>query len=328
VKCRSADITGNLISVDATPDDESAGLGIQVLNDEHWCVDVLPYLAGSDSIRVLDNTLSWEVDPNGAWAGIQLTWACGPGSKGVRVAGNVVSDWTGYGISMSECSDTLVQCNDLLANRMVTAQSGVVAPIDTTRALVVFVAIPDIACWLMALVLGVASGARSEQLVLSVSDWASIENGSGQARLLFHVSDLPEGNRIAVMHAELRLPLTGSAAARRYDLRLYPLTRSWISGDVDWYEGWDRPGGDVRDDLLSHCAADLARGPQSVVFDVRSAVVEMMNGDLAENGFLLTVASRQGEGIDSEDLDRFDGLGDGTLTIRYRKVSRKPALGS
>jgi hypothetical protein len=64
------------------------------------------------------------------------------------------------------------------------------------------------------------------------------------------------------------------------------------------------------------------------VFDLRSAVVEMMGGGLAENGFLLTVASRQGEGIESEDLDRFEGLGEGTLTIRYRKVSRKPALGS
>jgi hypothetical protein len=129
------------------------------------------------------------------------------------------------------------------------------------------------------------------------------------------------------MHAELRLPLAGAAVARTYDLRVYPLTRSWISGDVDWYEGWDRPGGDVREDLFGHCAADLARGPQSLVFDVRSAVVEMMDGDLSENGFLLTVAAREGEGIDSEDSGRFEGLGDGTLTIRYRKISRKPALG-
>ena len=168
----------------------------------------------------------------------------------------------------------------------------------------------------------------AEELVLPVEDWAAIGNGSGETRVLLHVDELPEGDRLALMHAELRLPVVGAAVSRVYDLRAYPLTRSWSAGSVDWEEDWEQPGGDYREDLFGRCQLDLSRGAQEIVFDVRPAVLAMMDGEFVENGFLLTVARQDGEGIQSEDLSRLEETASGTLTLRFRRVGRKPPLGN
>jgi hypothetical protein len=113
-----------------------------------------------------------------------------------------------------------------------------------------------------------ATPTLADRATRTIHDVATIDNGSGRARILFRIGDLSDLGPIVIKHATLRIPLSGDAVARGLDLRVHNLTTDWNPASVNWTNGWTRPGGDFEDGVYGGAVVDLSRGGTTASFDV------------------------------------------------------------
>jgi hypothetical protein len=156
----------------------------------------------------------------------------------------------------------------------------------------------------------------------NVVEFATMDNGSGAARILFKVDaavrDLED---VAIWRATLRVPVSGEAASETLRLHVYPVSRNWNAGSVDWNTGWDRPGGDFDREMYARGELALARGgAQELEVDVTHLLKEIVEAGMPAHGFLVTVNPADGEGLRLADLPRFGSLAGAELEIRYRSL--------
>ena len=177
---------------------------------------------------------------------------------------------------------------------------------------------------LAALALTVTS-ASADQATRTIHDVATIENGSGQARILFRVGDLSDLGPIIIQRAQLRIPITGEAAARSLDVRVHNLTTDWNAGSVSWTSGWTRAGGDFEYGMYGAGLVDLSRGATTAVLDVSSLLKDTYEMEVPSRGVILTADTNYADGLDASDLSRFANLGSAVVEVEYVRVSRTPA---
>ena len=158
----------------------------------------------------------------------------------------------------------------------------------------------------------------------SLHDLSYIDNGRGESRILFRLGDLSDLGHFVVTSAVLAFPVSGTAVERSLDLRIHNVSSDWNTGSVDWTSGWTRPGGDFDDDVFARLSLDLSRGSSSASVDVSGLLKETYEAGEVPKGYLVTVASRDAEGIATADLSRFTGLATATLTVDYVRVPRSP----
>jgi hypothetical protein len=187
---------------------------------------------------------------------------------------------------------------------------------------------------MMAKVLGLAvaavllGSAQAAELSRGVHDVTAIVHQSGAGRLLFKV-DLPRDlGAVAVKQATLRVPvrrLEGQIVPEAaLDLRLDPITRPWMAGAVDWYAGWERPGGDFQEDLFAN--ADVPLNRDGVVqFDVTMIVKEVLEKGMEDHGFLVTVPPDVALGLGADEREAFANIGGSSLEVRYRTTPARRA---
>ena len=158
----------------------------------------------------------------------------------------------------------------------------------------------------------------------TIHDVATIENGAGEARLLFRAGDLSDLGPIVIKRAVLRIPLAGAAVARSLDLRVHNVTTDWNPGGVSWNTGWVRAGGDFEDSVYGGVVVDLSRGPTTVNLDVSSLLKDTYELEVPSYGLILTANTNYAVGLDTDDLSRFAGLSSAVLEVEYVRVSRSP----
>ena len=175
-----------------------------------------------------------------------------------------------------------------------------------------------------ATVLGLVAPASGDRSESGVADVTVIENGEGAARVLFRCPPVHAAEGLAVRRATLTLSITGPSEARTVHLQVHPVTREWDPRTVSWESGWSRPGGDFDDELYARTRVALDRGATTAHLDVTSLVKEIVESGFVVDGFILTVAPRDGEGIRTEDLSRLEGLTGATFDLMYRAVPTIP----
>ncbi|MBZ0267738.1 hypothetical protein K8I85_06250 [bacterium] len=173
------------------------------------------------------------------------------------------------------------------------------------------------------LALLIASPALANRRSETLGSHAVISH-EGANRLLFKADGLRSMDSVAISRARIEFDITGATADRNLYLRICPVTTSWEAGAVSWEVGWNRPGGDFDERLASDVAVDLSRGTRKAVFDVTPILKEWIEADQEFDGFILTVQRRDGEGIGSDDLARFQALSSASLVVNYRKVPPAP----
>jgi hypothetical protein len=178
---------------------------------------------------------------------------------------------------------------------------------------------------LLAASLLVVATASADEATRSIHDVATIQNGSGQARMLFRIGDLSDLGPIVIKHATLRIPVAGEAAARSLDLRVHNLTTDWAPGSVGWTSGWTRSGGDFESGVYGGATVDLSRGGTTVNVDVASLLKDTYEMGIPSYGLLLTADTNYVDGLDAEDVSRFAALASAELDVDYVRVSRSPS---
>jgi hypothetical protein len=157
-----------------------------------------------------------------------------------------------------------------------------------------------------------------------LSDVAWISNARGESRLLFRLDDLGDLRNAVIGRAVLHLPLVGEVARRTMQVQVHPVLSSWDAASVTWNGGWERPGGDLHDELYVRRRVDLSRGEESLAIDLTLLLKEIVEDGMEAEGFVLTVPPFEGDGLSVEDADQFMGVGQATLELAYRKVPNPP----
>jgi hypothetical protein len=163
----------------------------------------------------------------------------------------------------------------------------------------------------------------AENSMGNVVDVAAIEDGQGNARILFHWSAPINAEHFAIGRAFIKFDVTGEPESRSIRLRLHPVTSPWGTADVAWASGWSEPGGDFDAEEMSTADIDLSKGASTVSADVTEIMKTLENGEIS-NGFLVTVDPADGIGLKETDLPRFDGIANASLEVTWRKVPAKP----
>lgn len=168
------------------------------------------------------------------------------------------------------------------------------------------------------------ANAHADDRGATLRDVAVIQNDQGAIRVLFRTDGLEGLGNVAISRATLTIPTVGVVQDRAVELRVYPVTRAWDPGSVDWYAGWDRPGGDFDEEVVSVARLDLRSAMPEAVFDVTGPMKEILESEMEADGFILTVAPTEGDGLLIDDLPRFGGLAAASLDIAYRKTPPRP----
>ena len=179
--------------------------------------------------------------------------------------------------------------------------------------------------WGVTAALLLAATAFADQATRTIHDVATIENGSGQARILFRIGDLSDLGPIIIQRAQLRVPISGEAVARSLDVRVHNLTTDWNAGSVNWTSGWTRAGGDFEYGMYGARLVDLSRGATTAVLDVSSLLKDTYEMEVPSRGVILTADTNYTDGLDASDLSRFANLGSAVVEVEYVRVSRTPA---
>jgi hypothetical protein len=177
---------------------------------------------------------------------------------------------------------------------------------------------------MIAVALLMATPTLADRATRTIHDVATIDNGSGRARILFRIGDLSDLGPIVIKHATLRIPLSGDAVARSLDLRVHNLMADWSPGSVERSSGWTRPGGDFEDGVYGGTSVELSRGATTANVDVSSLLKDTYEMGIRSFGLLLTADTNYVDGLDTEDVSRFANLGPAVLDVDYVRVSRSP----
>ena len=148
---------------------------------------------------------------------------------------------------------------------------------------------------------------------------AIVEPEMGAGRVIFRADISVEDESVAVRRALLRVPLRSIEISRGMTLRVHPVTRDWARGAVSWTSGWSRAGGDFEDRV--HGRAEVGPGRTGeAIFDITVLAKEILEHDVANRGFILTIDPGQGLGLPGEDLSRLGALSGATVEVQYRPV--------
>jgi hypothetical protein len=164
----------------------------------------------------------------------------------------------------------------------------------------------------------------AEKTNADVIDVAAIEDGEGNARILFHWNSPITAEYFAIQRATLKFDVLGEAESRVLRLRFHPVTTAWTAGNVSWSSGWSEPGGDFDEDIVSSTDLDLSKGEATVFVDVSNVLKETLEIGQDLHGFLVTTDPTDATGIKEADIARFEGLASGSLEVTWRKVPAKP----
>lgn len=175
-----------------------------------------------------------------------------------------------------------------------------------------------------ALALLAAPAASADEAILGVKDVATITDESGVSRMLFRIDGASEFSNIAIAGATLDLALGGESEDRSLRLQIHPVTTAWTRGSVDWTNGWNRAGGDFEDDLYGRADVRFDQGATHGYFDLTTPLKEIVEMGMEADGFILTLSPVEGLGIPSDALERFAGLDEATVTIRYKPLPPTP----
>jgi len=166
---------------------------------------------------------------------------------------------------------------------------------------------------------------QADELTGGLSGVSVISDGSGAHRVLFRASEVAGLTDVAVRRAVLTVPLGGSSEREMLHLEVCPVTAAWTPGAASWNSGWSRAGGDYDDELAARADVDLTVAGGAASFDVTPIVKELIESGAAFDGFILSVQSRDGIGLNSTDLARLQSLAGASLTVEYRNVPHRSA---
>jgi hypothetical protein len=137
-----------------------------------------------------------------------------------------------------------------------------------------------------------------------LEDVTVVNNGEGDHRILFRTSEMPFSEKTVIQRATLTLPYSGASEERALSLRIHPITESWRGFDTEF----DR-------DVYASAGADLNRGSGTDVFDMTSLMKEILEDGMTADGFVLTVASEEREGLSEDDASRFASMEGAELKV-------------
>jgi hypothetical protein len=155
-----------------------------------------------------------------------------------------------------------------------------------------------------------------------VVDVASILDGEGHARILFHWDSPIDAEHFAIRRALLKFEVAGQPEPRVLRVCIHPVTSAWRAADVFWSGRWSQPGGDYDVDIMSSADIDLENGSSTALTNVLKDVFEQ---DQPFFGFLVTADPADGIGLKEGDVSRFEGLASATIEVSWRKTPPKPA---
>jgi hypothetical protein len=168
----------------------------------------------------------------------------------------------------------------------------------------------------LALSFGVAEARRSSG---TVQDYSTFSDTNGDTRIIFRVAPTETFQNVAISRATLGFQLLGTAAEGSLRLRVHPVTASWSAGGVSW-NAWSTPGGDINEDLYTPLEVDLSSGSAWVEVDLTPLLKEAFEKGAASEGFLLMPDPGSSARLTASDAQRFAGLANATLDIRYREL--------
>ncbi|MGQ0723065.1 MAG: DNRLRE domain-containing protein [Candidatus Eiseniibacteriota bacterium] len=161
-----------------------------------------------------------------------------------------------------------------------------------------------------------AAPALAETLRLAVKDMTTVQDGLGNSRVFFHLTDPGSLGDVAVSSASVQFELAGTTRAGSLDLAVHPVQTAWSPGAVTWSTAFD-------ESVYGRTEVDLNRGG-TVSLDVTLVVKEMLEGGVATNGFVLTAAAPDALGLQAADVSRFSNLASGAVEINYRTTPPRP----
>jgi hypothetical protein len=176
----------------------------------------------------------------------------------------------------------------------------------------------------LLVLLALSETSHAETSAADIADTATIEDGQGNARILFHWSAPISSDNFAIRRATLKFDIAGEPEARVIRLRIHPVTTNWGAADVAWDNGWSEAGGDYDAEIMSAADLDLEQGASSVFVDVTSVLRGAFEQGEPSHGFLMTCDPVDGIGLKEGDLSRFEGLANASLEVSWRKVPAKP----
>jgi hypothetical protein len=168
------------------------------------------------------------------------------------------------------------------------------------------------------------SSALAETATGDVVDVASIDDGEGNARILFHWDASIQADHYAVRRATLKFDVSGESEARVLRLRIHPVTTPWNAVNVAWSNGWIEPGGDFDEEITSATDIRLAEGGTTAFLDVTNVIKATLETGQPSLGFIVTADPADGIGLKEEDLSRFEGLASASLDVSWRRTPPKP----
>jgi hypothetical protein len=164
----------------------------------------------------------------------------------------------------------------------------------------------------------------AEQLTRKVAGVTPIVDLNGETRVLFKMDSPIDLGSIAVRRAVLRFSSAGAVVDKVLTLRVHPVTTPWVAGAVTWDVGWSRSGGDFDAELFALRLVDLKNPSAELRFDLTTVFKEMLEEEMATDGFILTVDPAEGMGIAAVDVSRFASLTAGTFEVTYVAMAPPP----
>lgn len=177
---------------------------------------------------------------------------------------------------------------------------------------------------LLATVLVVAAGtgsAPAATLSVGLRDVATIDDGSGESRVLFRAAPFSLPSNAVISRATLTFSTTASPTRERIGLQVHPVAAVWDPATVDWSTAWSRPGGDYEEDFFGLSSVTLDRAGTASI-DVTSVLKQVLEEGMFADGFILTVPGYGTRGLPSETVSRLNVSG-GSLSIAYRRVGQR-----
>jgi hypothetical protein len=131
--------------------------------------------------------------------------------------------------------------------------------------------------------------AQGEEVSIQITDYAIINNNSGDFRVLVHIL-LPDSIADStLMFAELSF-MVSPELEKDGILRIncHAVTTPWNSENVDWDNPWQNPGGDFEQDELTMFTT-AANEETPAIFDITDQAKSWLNGSIENNGLVFLI---------------------------------------
>lgn len=164
--------------------------------------------------------------------------------------------------------------------------------------------------------------AHSAQRVLPATDYTTITDEGGQARLLVTFGTVRDIGSEWISSATLHVPLTGRTKGDLGVVIDVPRT-SWSSGSAAWGTPWIKGGGDPYEEQGVEAILRASGKTSSLSVDVTHLVRAMQAGEVSENGFLIYPSDPGRAGFSAADAGVLDIAKGAVLEVSYRPISAR-----